>query len=48
MDNTIFKGDSWLGDVGVGELNCSRVEGGLGLLINDMIAAVVVEGGTKI
>ena len=48
MDNAIFKGDSWLGDVGVAELNCSRVEGGLGLLINDMIAAVVVDGRIKI
>ena len=48
MDNTILRGNSRLGDVVVTEINCIKVEGGLGLLIDDMIAAVVVEGGTKI
>ena len=37
-----------MGDVGVAELNCVRVEVGLGLLINELIAALVVEGWTNI
>ena len=47
-ENAIFRGDSWLGDIGVAELSCVRVEGGLGLFINKMIAAILVEGRTNI
>ena len=44
MDNTILRDDSWLGYVGMAELQYVRVEGGLGLLIHKMISALVVEG----
>ena len=48
MDNAILRGDSWLGDVVVAELNCVRVEGGIDLLIGNLIAEVVLEVGTSI
>ena len=48
MDNTLLNGDIRLGDVGMVELHCVVVEGGLGLLIHKMIAALVVEGGSDI
>ena len=48
MENTILRGDSLLGDVGVEKLHCIRVEGDLGLLIHNTISAVVVEGGSDI
>ena len=48
MDNAVLRGESWLGDVVVVELYRIIVEGGFGLLINEMITPVVVEGGTEI
>ena len=44
----ILRDDSQLGDVGVAELHCIISEGGLVLLINKTIAAIVVEGGSDI
>ena len=37
-----------MGDVGVAALNCVRVEGDLGLLIDGTIALVLVEDSTDI
>ena len=41
--NMIFRGNSWLGDVGVAELDCVGLEGGLGVFIDEVVAAVVLE-----
>ena len=48
MDNKILRDDSRLGDVVMAEIHRVGVEGGLGLLIHKMIAAVVAEGGSDI